>query len=190
MKRERERKEERDVSASTPWSVCNHQQTDDGVDAETSLSSFLSLFISVSLLSLFSRAHYWVNKYILTMRSWLSYQEREKTIRHAEHWPNHFQVGIECILVTDLSAIGAIPMITAVTQRNYLVFWVISRDFVVVSFRLRLHWFLSFRFPALQSHSDMEVWTCDVLTLFWYSRSRKRNLQLTDVCRHETVGRR
>ena len=87
-----------------------------------SLSSFLSLFISVSLLSLFSRAHYWVNKYILTMRSWLSYQEREKTIRHAEHGPNHFQVGIECILVTDLSAIGAIPMITAVTQRNYLVF--------------------------------------------------------------------
>ena len=39
--------------------------TDDGVDAETSLSSFLSLFISISLLRLFSRAHYWVNKYIL-----------------------------------------------------------------------------------------------------------------------------
>ena len=43
-------------------------QTDDGVDAETSLSSFLSLFISISLLRLFSRAHYWVNKYILKMR--------------------------------------------------------------------------------------------------------------------------
>ena len=45
----RERKEERDVSASTPSSV----MTDDGVDAETSLSSFLSLFISISLLCLF-----------------------------------------------------------------------------------------------------------------------------------------
>ena len=42
-------------------------QTDDGVDAETSLSFFLSLFMSTSLLRLFffSRAHYWVNKYIL-----------------------------------------------------------------------------------------------------------------------------
>ena len=39
--------------------------TDDGVDAETSLSFSLSLFMSISLLRLFSRAHYWVNKYIL-----------------------------------------------------------------------------------------------------------------------------
>ena len=39
--------------------------TDDGVDVETSLSFFLSLFMSTSLLRLFSRAHYWVNKYIL-----------------------------------------------------------------------------------------------------------------------------
>ena len=53
----RERKKERDVSTST--------LTDDGVDAETSLSFFLSLFMSTSLLRLFSRAHYWVNKYIL-----------------------------------------------------------------------------------------------------------------------------
>ena len=37
----------------------------DGVDAETSLSFFLSLFMSTSLLRLFSCAHYWVNKYIL-----------------------------------------------------------------------------------------------------------------------------
>ena len=59
----RERKRERDVSASTPSSV-----DDDGVDAETSLSLFLSLFMSISLLRLFSRAHYWVNKYILKMR--------------------------------------------------------------------------------------------------------------------------
>ena len=44
----RERKKERDVSASTPSSV-----TDDGVDAETSLSFFLSLFMSTSLLRLF-----------------------------------------------------------------------------------------------------------------------------------------
>ena len=41
--------------------------TDDGVDAETSLSFFLSLFMSTSLLRLFSRAHYWVNKYILDL---------------------------------------------------------------------------------------------------------------------------
>ena len=59
----RERKKERDVSVSTPSSV-----TDDGVDAETSLSFFLSLFMSISLLRLFSRARYWVNKYILKMR--------------------------------------------------------------------------------------------------------------------------
>ena len=40
--------------------------TDDGVDAETSLSFFLSLFMCTSLLRLFfTRAHYWVNKYIL-----------------------------------------------------------------------------------------------------------------------------
>ena len=32
------------------------------------LSLFLSLFMSISLLRLFSRAHYWVNKYILKMR--------------------------------------------------------------------------------------------------------------------------
>ena len=57
----RERKKERDVSASTPSSV-----TDDGVDAETSLSFFLSLSSCLPLFSaFFSRAHYWVNKYIL-----------------------------------------------------------------------------------------------------------------------------
>ena len=61
MDMKRERKKERDVSASTPSSV---SMTDDGVDAETSLSFFLSLFMSISLLRLFSRAHYWVNKYI------------------------------------------------------------------------------------------------------------------------------
>ena len=42
-------------------------QTDDGVDAETSLSFFLSLHFYLSSLP-FSRAHYWVNKYILKMR--------------------------------------------------------------------------------------------------------------------------
>ena len=41
----------------------NTHVTDDGVDAETSLSFFLSLFMSISLLRLFSRAHYWVNKW-------------------------------------------------------------------------------------------------------------------------------
>ena len=46
--RERERNKERDVSASTPSSVSK-----DGVDAETSLSFFLSLFMSISLLHLF-----------------------------------------------------------------------------------------------------------------------------------------
>ena len=65
-------------------------------------------------------------------------------------------------LVTDLSAIGAMPMITAVTQRNYLVFWVISRDFVVVSFRLRLRWFLSFRFRAILT------WRCERVTLWHF----------------------
>ena len=67
----RERKKERDISASTPSSVRRHeerekerkrrfginaiisQETDDGVDAEMSLSFFLSLFMSTSLLCLF-----------------------------------------------------------------------------------------------------------------------------------------
>ena len=70
----RERKKERDVSASTPSSVCqrHHQQTDDGVDAETSLSFFLSLFMSISLLRLFSRAHYWVNEKRFAGTCWVS----------------------------------------------------------------------------------------------------------------------
>ena len=55
MKRERERKKE-------TFRRQRHHQSDDGVDAETSLS-----FMSISLLRLFSRAHYWVNKYILKM---------------------------------------------------------------------------------------------------------------------------
>ena len=54
-------------------------QTDDGVDAETSLSFFLSLFIFISLLRLFSRAHYWVNKYTLKMR--VSSKELFSTLR-------------------------------------------------------------------------------------------------------------
>ena len=40
-------------------------QTDDGIDAETSLSFFLSLFMSISLLRLFSRAHYWLSSVVL-----------------------------------------------------------------------------------------------------------------------------
>ena len=46
------------------WLCATGKQTDDGVDAEKSLSFFLSLFMSISRLRLFSRAHYWVNKYI------------------------------------------------------------------------------------------------------------------------------
>ena len=61
MNRERERKKE------TFRRQRHHQSlTDNGVDAETSLSFFLSLSSCPSLFSaLFSRAHYWVNKYIL-----------------------------------------------------------------------------------------------------------------------------
>ena len=64
MKRERERKKE------TFRRQRHHQSlmTDDGVDAETSLSFFLSLSMSISLLRLFSRAHYWVNIYNLHCR--------------------------------------------------------------------------------------------------------------------------
>ena len=70
--REKERKRRFGVNAiiSAPSSV-----TDDGVDAETSLSFFLSLFISISLLRLFSRAHYWVNKYILAFIKANSWQQ-------------------------------------------------------------------------------------------------------------------
>ena len=57
--------------------------TDDGVDAETSLSLFLSLFMSISLLRLFSRAHYWVNKYILKMR--VSSKELFLTLKGYHH---------------------------------------------------------------------------------------------------------
>ena len=63
-KREKERKRRFGVNAIISLMMAS----DDGVDAETSLSLFLSLFMSISLLRLFSRAHYWVNKYILKMR--------------------------------------------------------------------------------------------------------------------------
>ena len=62
--RERERKKERDVSASTPSSVDWWWRWRRNVSFLLSLS----LFMSISLLRLFSRAHYWVNKYILKMR--------------------------------------------------------------------------------------------------------------------------
>ena len=43
-----------------------HHQTDDGVDAETSLSFSLSSYLSLfSAFILFSRAHYWVNIFSL-----------------------------------------------------------------------------------------------------------------------------
>ena len=65
----RDRHEEREKERKRRFGVnAIISLTDDGVDAETSLSLFLSLFMSISLLRLFSRAHYWVNKYILKMR--------------------------------------------------------------------------------------------------------------------------
>ena len=61
--REKERKRRFGVNIIISLQT-DDDQTDDGVDAETSLPFFLSLFLSISLLRLFSRAHYWVNKYI------------------------------------------------------------------------------------------------------------------------------
>ena len=46
------------------------------------LSFFLSLFVSTSLLRLFSRAHYWVNKYILKMR--VSSKELFSTLKNSQ----------------------------------------------------------------------------------------------------------
>ena len=61
----------RDTPALNARTQPSFDQTDDGVDAETSLSLFLSLFMSISLLRLFSRAHYWVNKYILKSQRYI-----------------------------------------------------------------------------------------------------------------------
>ena len=90
----RERKKERDVSASTPSSV-----TDDGVDAETSLSFFLSLSSCLPLFSaFFSRAHYWVNKYILKnacelQRVVLYFKELNKlTTGRVANWQRAYQL--------------------------------------------------------------------------------------------------
>ena len=78
---QREREKERDVSASTPTSV-----TDDGVDAETSLSFSLSAFLSLfSAFTLCSRPH---NRSSFSLKMRVSSKELFSTLKIRDNQHN------------------------------------------------------------------------------------------------------
>ena len=82
MQRERERKRRFGVNAIISCQR-HHQSTDDGVDAETSFSLSLHLYLSSPPLHFFSHAHLWSLKLSLKMR--VSSNELVSTLKKVKH---------------------------------------------------------------------------------------------------------